>query len=42
MHILGYFSKKTYLCTSDSDNVYTFLHHLMFYVCKDNKKVWIK
>lgn len=42
MQDLGYFSKKTYLCTRDSDNVYTFLHHLMYYMCKDNKKVWIK
>ena len=42
MHSLGDFSKNAYLCTRDSDNVYTFLHRLMFYVCKDNKKVWIK
>lgn len=42
MQDIGYFSKYVYLCTRDSDNVYTFLHHLMYYMCKDNKKVWIK
>lgn len=40
--MLGYFYKIAYLCIRDSDNKSSFLYHLMFYVCKDNKKVWIK
>lgn len=42
MQKLGYSYNIAYLCIRDSDNDSSFLYHLMFYVCKDNKKVWIK
>lgn len=38
MQKLGYFYNIAYLCIRDSDNDSSFLYHLMFYVCKDNKK----